>query len=349
MTRKLGETLSSLGDTGPEINLSLLANLSDLNSRELARFRTAWITYDSTRRVELLHALIELAVEHVEYDFRVIYSWALGDANPRVRSLSIEGLWEDERPHLIAAFRDLLHGDSDPDVRAAAATALGRFVYWGEIGSVESGHAEHATRALWERLHDTNEVVHVRRRALEDIAVSSDGSVSGVIENALYDTDPSMRESALYAMGRSADLKWIPHLVSELGQSDPALRFQAVNALGELEARAAVSQVINLIASETDSEVRLAALLALGSIGGTEARQALEAATEWEDEAVVEAAEQALEELLSDDGNTYEIINDILGIDDEEVEALTIEDEFYEDPLEAEVRQLLDERDEWLR
>ena len=153
-----------------------------------------------------------------------------------------------------------------------------------------------------------------------------------------------MRVTALYAMGRNADLRWIPYLLPELSHDGPEIRMEAVRSLGELEARPAVSRIIQLIAVETDSEVRLAALAALGQIGGEEARKALEAATEWDDEAVISAAESALEELSTDDSGAYDLIGEVLGIE----EVTELDDDFYEDPLEAEIRQLLDDRDEWL-
>jgi len=60
----------------------------------------------------------------------------------------------------------------------------------------------------------------------------------------------------------------------------------------------------------------------------------------------VYAAESALEELAQSDGSAYDLINEVLGIEEEDLD--TDEDAFYEDPLEAEIRQLLEEKDDWL-
>ena len=257
--------------------------------------------------------------------------------------LSLEGLWEIEHPQLIPRLKRLLHQDETVDVRAAAALALGRFVYLGETGDLAAEYADEACQSLWDCFHNPAEHVHVRRRALEAIAASGQSNITRLIEKTFYEGDRTMRVSALYAMGRNADLRWIPYLLPELGHDDAAIRLEAVRALGELEARPAVPRIIQLIAVETDNEVRIEALTALGQIGGAEARKALEAATEWDDEAIVFAAESALEELSLSDGGVYDLINEVLGLD-EEVELL---DEFYEDPLEAELRQLLDDRDAW--
>jgi len=343
MTRKLTDLLNTIAQDNETLKSQTLGNLSDLNAPELAQFQAAWSNYSPARRRELLTALFESAEDHVEHDFRTIFMWTLEDVDPIIRALSLEGLWEDERPQLISRLKVMLQQDENEDVRAATALALGRFVYTGETGALDSDHAEEARQALWDSFHASTEILHVRRRALEGIAASGEPGVTRLIENALY--DQNMRVSAIYAMGRNADQRWIPFLLPELNHPDAEVRLEVVRALGELEARPAASRIIQLIAVETDSEVRLAALAALGEIGGDEARKALEAATEWDDDAVVVAAESALEELTQSDGSAYDLINEVLGIETEDLET---DDAFYEDPLEAEIRQLLEEKDDWL-
>ena len=163
--------------------------------------------------------------------------------------------------------------DAEPAVRAAAAIALGRYVYWSELGNIAPHFSEEATDALWESLHNPSEHIEVRRRALESMAASSDPRVTRAIENAYYGAEHLMRVSALAAMGASADPNWIPSLLPEIKQSDAELRLEAVRALGELEARSAVPYVIAMIEEEGVVEVLLAALTALGQMGGQQARQ----------------------------------------------------------------------------
>ncbi len=347
MTRKLTDLLNAISQDEILLDSQTLGNLSDLNAREMAQFQTAWSDFSPTRRRELIAALFESAEVHIEHDFRTILSWTLEDIDPIIRVLSLEGLWEDERTYLIPKFKRLLQQDENEDVRAAAALALGRFVYFGETGDVDPDDAEEARQALWDSFHAPTESVSVRRRALEGISASGEPEVTRLIENALYQDSRHMRVSALYAMGRNADPRWIPFLMPELNHTDAEVRLEAVRSLGELEARPAVPRIIQLIAAETDREVLLAALTALGDIGGDEARKALEAATEWDDDVVVLAAESALEELAFHDGSAFDLINEVLGIEDEDFEA-DDEDYYYEDPLEAEIRQLLEEKDDWL-
>ena len=346
MTRKLTDLLITLSNENDALDSQALSNLSDLNASELVQFQTAWNAYSPTRQQELLTTLLELAENRIEYDYRTIFTWALQDPDPTIRVLALEGLWEDERPQHIPGFKRLLHHDDAVEVRAAAALALGRFVYLEETGALAPDHADKASEALWDSFHNPAEHIHVRRRALEGIAASGQPNITNLIENALYESDGSMRVSALYAMGRNADPRWIPYLIPELKHDDAEIRMEAVRSLGELEARPAIQRIIQLIAIETDAEVRIEALSAVGQIGGDEAREALEAATEWDDEAIVSAAESALEELSSNDGNAFDLIGEVLGIEIED--GFELADDFDEDPLEAEIRQLLDDRDEWL-
>jgi hypothetical protein len=118
-----------------------------------------------------------------------------------------------------------------------------------------------------------------------------------MIDTAYYDEDELMRQSALFAMGRSADRRWTKVVLSELGSRDPAMRFEAAVAAGELALASAVKALI-LLLDDADGNVREAAALALGKIGGRDARRALQSVLNSSDERLVEAAEEALEELV---------------------------------------------------
>ena len=68
------------------------------------------------------------------------------------------------------------------------------------------------------------------------------------------------------------------------------------HAAGETEDERFVPALVEAL-SDDDSEVRLAAIESLGAIGGQRARQALQRVGQGRDEAMVEAANAALEEL----------------------------------------------------
>ena len=345
MSRDINKIIQSLGNETKPVSYQLLRNLSELNAEELKQLKSAWSSLSPQRSHEIIKALASLAEDNVEYDYRPIFDWLMDDADPRNRVLAIEGLWEDKNPQRVERLLKMLVEDDDVDVRAAAAMALGRFIHWGEMDEIPARHGEKAVEALWDVYHDPREHVHVRRRALEGIASSSHAGAPRIIENAHYDEDPFMRASALYAMGRTADVRWIPYLLPELESDDPQLRMEAARALGELEAKTAIDPMIRMLDTENDSEVRFAILEALGQIGGEKAKQALQLAADSEDEAEAEMAEMALEQLYAGLNNLYELIDEVV-MGSEESDSFEVDDGwggFYEDPLEAEIRRLLDD------
>ncbi|MCI0812883.1 MAG: HEAT repeat domain-containing protein, partial [Chloroflexi bacterium] len=112
--------------------------------------------------------------------------------------------------------------------------------------------------------------------------------------------DASMRQSAIYAMGRSSDIQWLRIVMTELDSSDPAMRYEAANAGGLLGEESTVPRLIALVKDE-DSEVQVAAVQALGNIGGALAKRALQQAARKGEDAVEEAAQEALANLDFDE------------------------------------------------
>ena len=88
--------------------------------------------------------MVEQAETHVDLNFHAALRTLLADADAQVRRLAIEGLWEDEKPSLIPPLTRLLSMDAAAEVRAAAATSLGRYVYLGEIDEIAERHADAA-------------------------------------------------------------------------------------------------------------------------------------------------------------------------------------------------------------
>ena len=351
MARDLTKILNQLGDEQNPLRYQLLRNLSDLSQPELRQFQEAWARFSPERRVQLLRALVEMAEDHIEYHFVPIYVWALSDVDPRIRRLAIAGLWEEASLRLIPQFMRLLMEDEDAEVRAAAAQALGPFIYRSEIEEIPASAVADAIEMLWEIFHDPRQDIRVRRRALESLATSSRAGVARAIENARLHEDDSMRSSALFAMGRSADSRWTPHLLESLGDSLPSLRMEAARALGEIGSSAALNPLILMLDDEMDEDVRFAILEALGQIGGAKARQALQVAIDSDNEAEAEIAEWALEQLMLSgiDEDIETFISQVLG---NEIEDDAFEDDadgwgdFYEDPIDAEIRRLLDDGDD---
>jgi hypothetical protein len=296
MSEDLDLVLRQLEDQTRRIRTINLTSLSDLRRDQAMAVHAAMKGFSPHRRLELVSAMVEQAEANVHLNFLAILRECMTDAEASVRKAAIDGLWEDERPALVTPLVRFLNEDPAAEVRAAAAISLGRFVLLGvlgEIGDSYAGCAEQALRAAWAR---PGEGTEVRRRALEGLAYTDEAGVDEIIEVAYYDEDDLMRQSAIFAMGRSADRRWARLVLTELGSLDAAMRYEAAGAAGELALTSAVKPLVRLL-DAADTTVRETAALALGKIGGKDARQALETCLQSSDNRLVEAASEALEEL----------------------------------------------------
>ena len=167
----------------------------------------------------------------------------------------------------------------------------------GELEELDSSLAMRAEESLLAVLSNEEEPIAVQCQALESIAYSGELGVRDLIEDAYYSAYEEMRVAALNAMGRSADIRWRALARAELENPSPEMRVSAAIACGELEARDSVSDVLALL-NDQEQAVRLAAIFALGRLGGKVATEALETVSEGEFEEESEAADEALEEML---------------------------------------------------
>ena len=213
-----------------------------------------------------------------------------------MRSKAIEGLWENEEACLINPLINLIEQDSSEEVRAAAATALGKFSMLAEHKKLRSCHVLRIQEALLAVVSDKSKPVEVRRRALEAAAPLSLPQVKSAIIEAYQSQNTRLRISSIYAMGKNCDSSWLPILLKELASADVDVRYEAAGACGELEEEAAVPCLINLV-NDIDADVQMAAIQALGKIGGTEAKKCLEGCLNNTSEAIRQTAKQALNEM----------------------------------------------------
>jgi HEAT repeat protein len=324
--------LEHLRDISRPYSMGSLYMLSDLSKDDLAALEAAWPAIPPERRNNIMQSLREIGEANFEVSFDAVYRLGLEDEWPEVRVTAINALWESEDPELIGPFVDFLQHDPEAGVRAAAASALGRYVYLGEL--------EELSPAVRRRLEDTLLAVvsgadepDVRRRALEAVAYSSRPEVPPLVEAAYHADDLKLQVSAVFAMGRNADARrWARPVRAELASREPELRFEAARAAGELELTDAGPALADL-AGDSDTQVREAAIWSLGQIGGDYARETLENLLEHaKDVDEREFIEEALDNLNftdevhafsvfavdgADDGDDDELPDDLLGEDDD--------------------------------
>jgi len=272
-----------------------LKAFSDLSGEQLARWREVWFALSPGRRAALIEQMRELAEEDIEADFRALFRIGLEDPDARVRLASVEGLYEEEHPDLIAPLIKLAHEDPDELVRAAAVELLGQFMYAGVLGRLSRERHDQVYVALMRALLTSPGHSIVHRRALESLAYVTNEEVDLQIRQAYYAEDELLRLSAIIAMGRSSNRAYCALVRDELRSVSPLVRRRAAEAAGQLEDEEAVPLLAELLDDPSD-EVRFAAMDALALIGGEEAEAQLMAAAASDDETISEYALKALEE-----------------------------------------------------
>jgi HEAT repeat protein len=296
MSLPIDEIINSLSNPDKSLLNSSLAQLSSLSSEELRLLDKVWESIELERRRQIISRLVELAEDNFELDFDPIFKDRLNDTDDEVRGTAIEGLWESEETSLIEPLISLLEQDSSEKVQAAAATALGKFALLAELRKLRASYKSKISRALLNIINDESKPLEVKRRALEAAAPLSLPQMKRAITEAYHNSEPRLKISALFAMGRSCNRTWLPILLKELTSTDAEIRYEAAGACGELGEKEAVPYLTELV-SDLDAEVQLAAIKALGKIGAPEAKVCLEQCLDNPNEAVHQAAEQALYEL----------------------------------------------------
>jgi HEAT repeat protein len=320
-------------DESSSIPPTVLFALSDVNRQELEHFAETWTALPVERRRRIALAMGEFAEENIEADFNRIFRYLLDDEDAQVREQGINGLWEDEEVSLINPMIGALRSDAAARVRAAAAESLGRFLLLAETKRIPPERGEAIFEVLLAVIRNAGEDVLVRRRAIESIAYRGDETVRDIIESAYASDDAGMQASAIFAMGRSADPYWRRTVAQELWSPDPQIRFEAARAAGELEYKVAVPRLIELL-DDADREVQGASITSLGQIGGREAREALLALMEGDDDVTRELAQDALDELEFARGSDLLLYD--LGLADNESDMLEAAEEVLEDQDEEE-------------
>ncbi|MEE8369898.1 MAG: HEAT repeat domain-containing protein [Dehalococcoidia bacterium] len=144
-------------------------------------------------------------------------------------------------------------------------------------------------------LEDGGEVEEVRGRALESISSHDGAWVRQAISEAYESDVRGLKVSAVHAMGRSCESRWLPLVLRELSNEDAEIRYEAALACGSLAEEQAVSGLAPLL-EDGDGEVQAAAITALGEIGGGAAKELLQGLADNPSQGVREAASEALRE-----------------------------------------------------
>jgi HEAT repeat protein len=274
-----------------------LHNFSDIAPSNLQALMKVWPKISPNRKHTLLEDLEDLAESDTLTNFDDLSRPLLTDPDAPVRIQAIRLLWESEDKKLIPIYLKFLQEDEDIGVRAAAANALGLFIYLGELEKIPANLHHRIEDQLLKAVASSEDIL-VRRRALESLGYSGRDEVIPLIEAAYHEKNPDWVVSALFAMGRSSDERWKKQVLSQLHSPDEDIRSEAIVAAGELELSSARAALLDLLDDEEDLGLRRALIWALSKIGGEGVRNKLDELLEIEeDDEEADFIEEAMENL----------------------------------------------------
>jgi HEAT repeat protein len=268
------ELIDALLDFDKPLPPRFLYLLSDLEKTDLKKLAAIWDQIPVLRRQGLMEDLAELNERDYLLSYNELCHFTIKDEDPKVRLSTVKVLEQYDQNTLIPLFLDLLSNDNDEQVRAAAAHALGRFVYLGEIDEINTSTLREIEDKLLQTTMGEEEFL-IRREAFESLGYSSREEVQPLIEEAYNSENKEWVSSALFVMARSANERWRPQVMEKLESDFPVIRCEAARAAGDLEIQEAVPYLLNLL-DDPDEDIRLASIWALSQIGGEGVRERME-------------------------------------------------------------------------
>ncbi|HTX79108.1 MAG TPA: HEAT repeat domain-containing protein [Longilinea sp.] len=327
------QVVEALLDEQHPFPATYLHSFSDISAKDLRTLKEIWEKVNADRRVSLLEDLEDIADADTLVSFDDIGKFALSEPDPRARVIATRILWENDDRKLIPALLDMLENDEDETVRAAAAAALGKYVYLGELEELPAEDIRQVEDMLLTVISGNDEKM-VRCRALEALGFSSNEEVSELIKNA-YDTDdPDWVVSALFAMSRTADDSWQPQVMKMLKSKDARVQLEAIRAAGELTLQDAREPLLDMLEDGIDdNELREATAWSLSKIGGENVREAIEKLLEnAEEDEEAEFLETALDNLsFTEDYERMELFDFGTSEDEDDTDSIVGFDEDEEE------------------
>lgn len=284
------------------ISIPRLYSLSDLPPDLFDHFTANWGNINDERRAKIVRHLADIMELNYTVDFRPLFAFMLQDEYAEVRRAALDGLWDAAHVRLVPAIMKLMLTDNDEGVQVAATKALGHYVLVAQWGEIPPETADPIVKALLVQLEKPDLSPSLYRAALESVASSGHGRVPALIEQAYDSRHEEMRLSAVFAMGISADRRWLNDILHEIESDNPEMRLEAVRAAGTLGASDALDKLIEVVTEEDDLEVQITAVEAIGKIGSEQAQEFLqemmdEADDDMPDE-LYEALDEAIEEMV---------------------------------------------------
>lgn len=315
LRRVIGAISSGLFELDPE-DLHAVSRLSPALDSVVRQKLTE---LESAGRFALLERLHQVGGEFGGYDFTVLFSAMMSDDDVSVRTLAVSGLALCETAGATATLLEVAKSEEeDADVRREAVTALGEVAMRLELGWASSEDADEVVDALRAIAEDVREDEQIRAAAVSGVGVVTAAWVPELIEQAFESDAAALHLGAVQAMGRSADVYWLPVLEGSLVAEDEDERLAAVQAIGEIGSEDGAPMLLELFDDPSASEELIqGAVAALGEIGSEEAVEELQRLRTHPDPTVRETVQSALDEATwLDDFDDLGAAQDVFGLRD---------------------------------
>jgi hypothetical protein len=333
MTEKIPfqSVLNALTNPDAGFPSRFLKEFSDLAPGQVDDLKKAWPQVGLDRKRNLLRDLNNAYAEDTLLSFHDVAKIFLDDPDALVRAQAVRLLEDTNDIRLLPRLIELGTTDPDVGVRTETATVLGEFVRMGELEQIPA-HLKEPIEDILLRAAREEQNARLQRAALESLGYSGRPEVAELLESAFERPDPHWTASALLAMSRSADTRWLPQVLLGLAHEDTEVRLIAAQAAGELELKGARQMLLSMLDEEEDDEVLEAVIWSLSQIGGGDVRTYLQALLDAaDDDDIIEFLEEALTNLsFTEDMEGF----DMMAYDPDELDELDESDELEDEHRE---------------
>ncbi|MCP4138908.1 MAG: HEAT repeat domain-containing protein [Chloroflexi bacterium] len=297
----LQEALDFLLDENQEVSDEILSHytpfFSDLLPTQLKSILKVWDKVALKRRHALLsHLKKELAADLL-YSFEVFGRALIHDEDAITRAFAIRLLDDCESDSLALEFLEIAENDSAFEPRAEAITALGAYIYYGEVDELLPENLKKIEDTLLE-IAQSDKSTELKQRAVESLGFSSRKEVPALIEEAWKRGTTAWKGYAVLAMGRSHDKSWEEQILEALLDESEIVRLAATRAAGIMSLASARTILLTALREEKDETVLMASVWSLSEIGGEDVREYFLALIDQFDESEEEQIEY-IEEALA--------------------------------------------------
>jgi len=284
----LGLGLLRRASAGDNENIRKIATLAMARfGDEPSRRSVAQLLADESAEVRQSAAVTAGALEDEESVSGLARILSNPDEDPEVRLAAALALGRNAHPSAPRALAEALK-DPSPNIRRLALKALANKGMAARIGS--------ATETLCNALRD--ETPAIRANAAEALGKLADPQAADSLSEALADDDHGVRNKAAIALARLGDPRAVPALITQLNEAGPG-RPEAAEALGNFSDPGVADALMGVL-KDHDPSVRLAAVESLHKIGEPQAVSVLRGRAKNEQEpTVARAIEAAIADLES--------------------------------------------------